>query len=240
MFARQVLASMLVTALVVAPAAAESSSAGNRAPLGSVSFSHAAQILGVPALESTTVFAGDLIQVGARGRAWVMLQNGMQLHISEKSQVQLAKPAAGDGAEFTVLAGQARFRTSAAQPLIGRLADATIRAESTEAVGIVAILNQRSAIIGAERGTLLITTAHNSRTVALKEGTMVDVTLAPDPQAVTPPQSAGTSNLTNWQLGMIAVLGVAAALGIGLALSLREGGLTDQQKRNLVSPFRFP
>lgn len=245
MMARRGLAALLI-ALLAIPATA-SPSTGSPAvaiPIGTISQSDFAIISGADAPAGTTVFSGDMIEVRPRGSAWVLLNGGMRVQVSSDSRVRLKELAGGvKRVEMEILNGAARFRTSEAAPVVARLADATVRAKGAKpAVGVVSVLSSRSAIIAAEKGELLVSTAHDGRSLTLREGEAVEVTLA-DAPAPGKPQGGGalgTTKLTGAQVAILGVVIAAVLTAIAVKLAMDNKGLTDAEKKNAVSPFKFP
>jgi hypothetical protein len=247
MMVRRGLAALLV-ALLAVPAAA-SPSPGTPAvatPIGTFSFSDTTFIGGATALAGTTVFSGDYIEVGPRGSAGILLKGGMQVRVSSDSRLRLKEISPANQIELEMLRGAVRFRTSQASPVLARLADAVVRAKGANpAIGIVSVLSKSKAMIGAEKGELLVTTAHDAKSVTLREGEAVEVTLedAPPPSPGQPQSGNKTTNahaLTGPQIATIGGLISAAVMSIGLWLAKNNDGLTDTQKNNMISPFKLP
>lgn len=238
--ARRVLA-IALSALLVIPAAASPSHPSSPAiPIGVFSYAEATNIGGAGALAGTTLFSGDFVDVGARGSAWVLLKNGMQVRVSSGSRTRLTElPGNAKHVEMELLAGAARFRTTETSQVVARLADATARAKGAKpAVGIISLLSPKRAIIGAESGELLVSTAHDRKSVTLHEGESVEVTLADAPAPAQPQGgSTGASTLSTTQVAVLGVVLAVIAIAIGVKLSLDEKGLTAQQIGNIVSPF---
>lgn len=244
MMARRVLAAILV-ALLAVPAGASPPKVSPVAaiPIGTFSYSDSAIIGGAGALAGTTVFSGDVIEVGPRGSAWILLNGGMQVRVSSSTRLRLAQL---DGStklvEMEMFSGAARFRTSEASPVVARLADATVRAKGAKpTVGIISILSPRKAMVGAELGELLLITAHDGRSITVREGEAVELALS-DPPPGKPQGKSGAAGASTSRKGLIAtvIVGGIMAAGIGIALAVNNKGLTDQEKQNLVSPFKFP
>jgi hypothetical protein len=236
MIARQVLAAVLAAALVLPVGAAPANPGETARPLGTLAISEATKIGNVSAVPGTTVFHGDVIATGATGKANIALRGGPQIMLGADSSARL-KGSAGP-VEVEVLRGTARFRTTAETPVVARLADGTLQAKpGTSAVGLISYLTGNKALIGAEKGDLELRTARGGKSVRLREGESVEVTLAPDPTAPPPPPATA---LTGPQVMIIVIISSVAILAVGLKLALDKEGLSDAQKRNLVSPFGFP
>lgn len=239
MFARQALAALLCILLAVPALALPTGTGARPAALGSLTYGEGILISNSSALPGSTIFSGDTIEVGARGNAFIALMGGMQIRLAEQTRVRLAK--VDSGVEIEMIKGRAFFRTSGQHPVIARLADATLRAKGeTSAVGVVAVLSDTKAIFGAEKGEFLLSTAHDGRSVGLKAGEAVEVTLVPDPQAVPPGGTSNASSLSGKRAALVALITGAIATSVAVLLTQQGSGLTDTQKKNLVSPFRFP
>ncbi len=190
MLTKQALAVILLLLLAV-PAWA------NPIVVGSVSRSQAATVRGTDLTPGHTIFSDDIIVVGTHGSAWIALTGGAQVQLGENSQVRLSKTT--DNVQLTIDRGLASFRTAEKSGLEASLADATIRsANGMPAVGIVSVRSPQSAIIAAQKGALLISTAHDGKSLTLREGEGVEVMLVP-----------GKSN----SHGAAIIGGVAAASG---------------------------
>jgi hypothetical protein len=90
-------------ALVILFAAASASA--NPTVVGSVMSSQGATVRGTALSPGSTLFAGDTIEVGPHGNAWIALSNGGQVQVSENSQAQITKLA--DTYALTVERGNA-------------------------------------------------------------------------------------------------------------------------------------
>jgi ferric-dicitrate binding protein FerR (iron transport regulator) len=222
---------------MVHPVGAAPASSGETAkPLGTLAISEATKIGNVSVVPGTTIFHGDVITTGSTGNAYIALRGGPQVMLGADSSARL-KGSAGP-VEVEVLRGTARFRTTAETPVVARLADGTLQAKSgTSAVGLISHLTGNKALIGTEIGELELRIARGGKSVRLREGESVEVTLAPDP---TPPPPPPARALTGPQVMIIVVISSAVILAVGLKLAMDRAGLTDTQKRNLVSPFGFP
>lgn len=171
MLTKQALALILFLILAV-PAWA------NPIVVGSVSRSQAATVRGAELTPGHTIFSDDTIVVGMHGSAWIALTGGAQVQLGENSQVSLTKTT--DRVQLTIDRGLASFRTAENSEFAALLGEATIRsANGMPAVGIISVRNPQSAIIAAKKGALLVSTAHDSKSVTLEEGQAVEIALAP-------------------------------------------------------------
>lgn len=211
----------------------------NPGVIGSATGAKSAKVRGAELAAGTTIFSGDTIEVGANGGAWISIAGGGVVHVAENSQVRLSQVS--DAVQLELQRGGFSFRIQD-KPLVGRLADATIRsADGSPAVGLVAMLSPTLAIVAAEKGELLVSAARTPRTVRLRERENVTLTLAPDPQDTT--GFAGSQGLTNLTTAHVILIGTVAATVISLValhINANEAGLSQQQKKEAVSPFRFP
>ena len=249
MMFRRGLAALLIAVLAVPLAASANTGATvSAAPIGSFSYSNSVMVGGASALAGTTVFSGDTVEVGPRGSAGILLNGGMQVLVSSASRLRLKEIAAGKNQfEMEMFSGAARFRTSAAAPLLARLADATVRAKgANSAVGIISVLSRNKAIIGAEQGELLVSTAHDGKSLTLHEGETLELTLANEPASAQKDADKGKGNGNGAYMfsgKQIAVLGSVLAGSIllaGITVANRNNGLTRARQQDLISPFRLP
>ncbi|HWQ03171.1 MAG TPA: hypothetical protein VNL38_01710 [Candidatus Nitrosotenuis sp.] len=232
---REALVAALVASLVLPAWAGPAGAEVTARALGTLASGEATSIRNVGAVPGTTIFSGDIVDVGAQGSAYISVLGGTQVVLGSDSRARMAK--AGNLVEVEVLRGRARFRSTENAPVVGRLGDATLRSSNgAAAVGIISMVAANKAYIAAEKGELILQAAYSAKSVTLREGEAVEVSLAPPPAAPPPPASA----LTGTQITFIVIAITAVALGIGLKLALDKDGLTDAQKRNLVSPFTFP
>jgi len=228
MFARHFLASVLILALAV-PGWSTASIVGTAAA------SQSATVRGSALLPGSTIFSGDTIQVGTNGTVSIAVTGGAQVRVGPRSQVRLSKDK--EKTRLEIGSGSASFRVAPDVSFEAQLADATIRSTGEgPAVGVVLVADLNRALIAAEKGTLLVRTAHDARSVTLKEGEGVEVSLAPDPQGTN---RVDAPMLSGRRIAILAVvtIGIVAAIAIWRGTT---GQLTDEQKRNAVSPFRFP
>ena len=223
---------------------------GDPIVVGNVASSQSATVRGTTLAPGSTIFSGDTVEVGTRGSAWITLTGGAQVKVAENSQVRLAKTT--DSIQLIIDRGGALFRTAEKSPVEALLGDATIRsADGSPAVGIIIVQDAQSAVIAAQKGMLLINTAHDSKTVTLREGERAEATLVPQQDtdqdknkkkkkrggAVVLP--AGSS-LTAGKAVLIAAILGGLTTAIALLLSDRETKHTTTDNCNAVSPFRCP
>lgn len=227
MFGRQFLASVLIAVLAIPVWCSPT-------VVGTTAASQSATVRGSALLPGSTIFSGDTIQVGTKGTASIALTGGAQVRVGPESQVRLSRE--GEKALLEIGRGSASFRVTSDMPFEARLADATIRGTgSGPAVGVILMQDAQKVLIAAEKGELVVSTAHDSRSMTLKEGEGVEVTLAPEPE--------GTSRTSATTLsGKKVAIMAAVAIGIVAAIAIWRGTteLSDEEKRNAVSPFRFP
>jgi len=244
MMVRRGLAVLLI-ALLAVPATASPSTGSPvvAVPIGTISQSDATNVGGAGALPGTTVFSGDTIEVGPRGSAWILMNGGRHVRVSSDSRIRMVEPAGANRIEMEIFSGAARFRSGEKAVMVARLADATVRAKGTQpAVGLISVLSRRLAVISSEKGELLVSTAHDRKSLTLREGEAVEVTLA-DAPAPGKPQSGGStgaSSLTGQQVAILGSVVAAILIAIGIKLAMDNKNLTNQQKQDAVSPFKFP
>ena len=147
--------------------------------IGTVQTSKLATLRGANLVAGTTVCDGDTINVAPQGSAWVSLPGGGAVLIGQNSEISFQKTAQAE-AEFEIESGQVKFRSSDASPVHAILGDASIESLKGPAIGYITMYGQTSAIIGAEKGDILITLAHDGSTKTLHEGSAIAVRLVPD------------------------------------------------------------
>ncbi|HEV2340448.1 MAG TPA: hypothetical protein VGS15_01460 [Candidatus Acidoferrales bacterium] len=147
--------------------------------IGTVQTSKLATLRGANLVAGTTVCDGDTIHVAPQGSAWVSLPGGGAVLIGQNSEISFQKTAQA-AAEFEIESGQVKFRSSDASSVHAILGDASIESLKGPAIGYITMYGQTSAIIGAEKGDILITLAHDGSTKTLHEGSAIAVRLVPD------------------------------------------------------------
>ena len=147
--------------------------------IGTVQTSKLATLRGANLVAGTTVCDGDTINVAPQGSAWVSLPGGGAVLIGQNSEISFQKTSQA-AAEFEIESGQVKFRSSDASPVHAILGDASIESLKGPAIGYITMYGQTSAIIGAEKGDILITLAHDGSTKTLHEGSAIAVRLVPD------------------------------------------------------------
>jgi hypothetical protein len=233
MIGRQLLATVL-TGLLAVPAWA-----GAEPAVGTAGPSVAATVRGSSIAPDTPLFSGDVVDVSARGSAALNFGHGSTVQLGEKSTLRIEK---GDNhVAFELLRGRATFCSSEEFPVEAHLTGIRIRSASGgTAAGKVVFRSSRVVAIAAEHGNLLILATRDSRNVSLHEGESMEMRLDA-PQSSSGAAVQGTSPVVshhNWLTATI--IAGAVGIGVGFAVARGEGGLSTQQKQNLVSPFVFP
>lgn len=227
MVGRKTLA-VLLTSLLAIPAGAASEIVGTILQI------QGANVGGVTPAAGTTVFSGDYFDVSAAGSAEIALRGGGVVHLGAESRARLK--TAGEKIQLVMSRGRARFRTTVTSLVEARLADATAAAlGNAPAVGIVALIGPKTGLFAAEKGTFVVSTAHDGKSMTLREGESVTLTLSP-----APPQPAGGAPALGGPLiATIAIASTVAFSLIFLAGPHDDPPLTDRQLRDAVSPFRL-
>jgi hypothetical protein len=212
---------------------------GGAEALGNITASNAATVRGTKLTPGSTVFSGDAITVGEHGATRIALASGAQAEILGNSRVQLTKT--GERIQMTVDRGQASFHTSGSNELEALVADASVRpADGRETSAVIQSLSVTHAVIAAEKGTLLVTTAHDGKTYTVREGDAADLSVASAGQqnGGTVPAGKAAPSISNSKkkvawivVGMGGATAVAAYL-----LARREATITLQ---NEISPAKL-
>ena len=233
---RKVLAAFLVV-VAVSPAW------GAAEPLGSITSSNAATVRDAKLTAGSTVFSGDVISVAAHGATRIALSSGAQAEVLGNSSVQLTKVK--DKIQMTVGRGQASFHTSGNSGISALVADATVRpAGGAETSAVIQSLSETHTVVAAEKGALLVTTAHDGKTYTVNEGQAADLSAAPDPQQNGGAAPAGkaapaVSSLPNNALIWTVVLVGAGTAVTAYLLSRRETTQSTTTLQNEISPAKL-
>lgn len=149
--------------------------------VGTVQTSRLATLHGANLVSGTTVWDGDSISVASGGSAWVSVPMGSAIVVGQNSEIQFRKTGENT-VEFELETGQVEFRSSDASYVRAILGDATVQSLKGDAIGYITMFGQNSAIIGAKKGDILITVAHDGSSRTIHEGSAISVRLAPDTQ----------------------------------------------------------
>lgn len=192
----------------------------------------------------TTLFSGDTIAVAAKGGAWLSLERGGQLRLGEQSEARLHR--SDERVQVEVLSGRVLFGASENTPVEVWLGDARIRATGAgAAAGAVTMRGPSKAVISAEQGFLRVYTEHDEKSVTLRAGEAVEVTLTETQaatQVMTPEEKkkkkrSGGVWLSGHKVAILTVVMIGSTFLAGWAVP-NETNVTNP--RNLVSPFAFP
>jgi ferric-dicitrate binding protein FerR (iron transport regulator) len=238
---RKVLATLLI-------AVASSPTWGAAEPLGSITTASAATVRNTNLSEGSTVFSGDIISVATNGVTRIALNGGAQVQILGGSLIRLNKAA--EKIQVIVDQGQASFHSSGNNGISALVADATVRpANGEETSAFIQSLSETHAVIEAEKGALLITTAHDGKTYTVSEGEAADLSAveaspSADPQQNSgaapagksaPAYSAPSKRVVIWT---VAILG-AAAVGTSVYLIRKEHKPSTTDLGNEISPSKL-
>ncbi|HEU5410485.1 MAG TPA: hypothetical protein VFU57_05660, partial [Candidatus Acidoferrales bacterium] len=136
--------------------------ASNIPILGTVADSQFATVRGIALANGTNVYDGDVISTGDKGNAWISMPGGAGLLLGAQTQVQISRHETRGPVDFDLAQGTVKFHSTNATFVEGLLYDATIRpADSPDASGYIEMTGPHSAIIGSDKGNILITTEHN-------------------------------------------------------------------------------
>lgn len=240
---RQFIAFVLVGALA-SPAWSGSSSV-----VGVALNTQGAQVRGQSLTTGATIFSGDGISVDEKGDARISLPGGGQIEVLANSAAVLTR---GENAvQMVVERGSATFRSEPDTAVEALMADATIRAVSGKsAIGVITLESPDSAVVVADKNALEISTAHDSRTLVVPQGSAARITLVsqqdggqtPSPTASQIPAPAGQGSpgftLTNKKtFAIVALIVGGGLLTAGLIVAHHEHKVPNVI--NEVSPFQL-
>jgi hypothetical protein len=215
---------IILTALLAVPSWASTP------VVGTVQDSNSAAVRGTPLVPGTTVFSEDKIEVGANGRALIGFPGGAQLQLQASSEVTILRADKTDRLQVEIGRGVARFRSSAQTQLDAVLADATIRpANGSAGGGYIAFLSPTTAAVGAEKGALVITTAHDGASATIPEGSTMSVRIVSDDTG----SGVQPAVANRGKVVLLGLLIMAGVIGAAIGSNLAEGS-----QKNPTSPFK--
>jgi FecR protein len=233
---RKVLAMLLVVV-------AASPAWGATEPLGSIATANAATVRDTNLSEGSTVFSGDVISVAANGSTRIALNGGAQVEVLANSSVRLTKT--DEKIQMRIDRGQASFHFSGNSGVSALVADATVRpSNSGETSAVIESYSDTHAIVAAERGSLLVTTAHDGKTYTINEGEAADLSATTEPQqnggAVpagrsAPAIGAPSKTVVIWTVAIVGAGAVAASV----MLVRREHRPSNTSLGNEISPSKI-
>jgi hypothetical protein len=204
---------------------------GASSAIGTVQESTEALIRGTSLVPGTTIFSDDRIAVGARGGATITLAGGGQIQLLENTAVQIRRASAAQGLQIAIDRGITRFRGTEQTPIEAVLADATIRtANGPAGGGYVSVVSPTSAVIGAEKGALLVTTEHDGSTITVPEGSAMTVRMAPE-------DDSKHTTVKKRRAALIIILG-AIIVGGAAAAAIAANQSSRSQDKGALSPFK--
>lgn len=203
--------------------------------VGTVARSTGATSGGTVLQSGSTVFSGDVVEVSPTGAAWIALEGGARVQISSATQVRLER----SGEKVSLELGRGRVAFRAGSGFEARLGDATVRAAGSAATGHVYWTEERRALIASEKGELIVTAAGSAKSITLREGEGVEVTLEPAPA----PQVGNPANANTLSRRWVVILGLIVGVtvtAIAIALNRGETEISQRDRGNEISPFKFP
>lgn len=204
--------------------------------IGTVQGSRSAMVRGTSLVVGTTVYSDDNIETQTGGNALISLQGGGQLQLLSDSAAQVVRAADGNGMQVVVHRGIARFRATGQVPVAAVLEDATIRsAGGAGGAGYVAVSSPTTAVIGAEKGDLVVTTEHDGKSVTVTEGTAVSVKMVADEASPDDKDFKYPKKTHAKAVIIVGALLIAGALVAAVAMALSE---PPHANPPAVSPFR--
>ena len=182
----------------------------------------------------TTVYSGDTLRTSSGALVSLGLSSAM---FAPESRARFSRWQGRPRIELE--RGRMSLRSSAGAPVEARLADAIINGIGTESTILsVAVLSEKRAIVSAERGSVIVRTPRDGKSVRLRTGESAEVAMA----TVAPQESSGGANAPTMSRGRTAVLIGVIIGGVSLAAwALRpDGDLARSSKQDLISPYQLP
>ena len=238
MVLRSLLAAIVVFALLFPTPGWAAAIVGSAGPITG------ATVRGASLQQGTNVFSGDVLEVGPGGSGVLTFGHNAMVRFGEETAARLERQQGTVALEL--LRGRMVFRSTSGQRVEGHVGDAAILpAQAQEVIASLAYRNPKLVVVAAQRGTLVVATAHDGRSVTVPQGEMVEVALDDDTTPAKPPTAAGTppppppsNGPSGKKWGTWVLLGGGAVLITGLILS--EQNETTNPCTNQVSPAQFP
>lgn len=215
---------------------------GGGEPLGNITSSSGATVRDMKLAPGSTVFIGDVISVATHGGARIALTGGGQAEILGNSSVRLTMT--DNKIQMAVDRGQASFHTSGGNGINALVANATVRpADGAETSAVIQSLSETHAIVAAEKGALLVTTAHDGMVYTVREGEAADLSAASGPQKNGGAVPAGRA-APPFSARKKAVVWIVVIVGGGVAitaylLARSETKLSTTTLVNEISPTKL-
>jgi len=233
---RKILVGVLTVAIV-------SPAWGGGEPLGSITSSQNATVRDTKLMTGSTLFNGDVISVGEHGASQIALSGGAQAEILASSLVRVTK--VDNKIRIAVDRGQASFHNSGATNMELMVADATVRSgDGGASSAVIQSLSNTHAVIAAEKGALVFTTAHDGKSYTLREGEAADLSVAPEEQqgggGPAPAGKSAPRGVNNKKAVIWTVVILSAGVAIAAYLLVRrEVQLSPTQLGNEISPTKL-
>ncbi len=224
---RQLIAVIIIPLFAVPLCAASP----NAAFIGTITSAAAATVAGTALANGTNIYDGDVISTSDHGDAWVSLPGGAGILLGENSEAQIRRESPTGPIIFDIAQGEVKFRSTDKTLVNGYLYDTTIApADSSNASGYVEFTSPRTAIIAAKTGDLLVTTTHDGSSRLIPAGSMMAVSLVPNPN-----QDQNQNRTAKRRTGLIVLLGVAL-IGTIAVIAI----VLNHHSHPAVSPSNFP
>jgi hypothetical protein len=236
--ARQLLAAVIALAVAFPVAALPAKSTASKPEVaGIVAVAAAAAVRDAGAPAGTTIYSGDTLQTFVGGA--IVAIGDSQVRFGAESRARLLREQGR--VQVEIQRGRMSLRSSASSPVEARLADAVITPGDSAIAGI-AVLSESKAMVTAERGSVTLRTSRDDKSVTLRPGESVEVTLWPEeqqPQDERERRRRGGAPLLSGK--KVAILGAVLLGGISFAAWLiqHDNDLSAGQKQDLISPYQL-
>jgi len=233
---RQFLAAFLSSLLFALPSLSAPQTAAIAGP------SKGATVRGREVIQGANIFNGDTVESAQGGDSLLLLDHNATVRVLGDTSARFFK--CGDRSVVQLLRGQVIFRATPKRPVEVQLGDAVIRSSpGQDVVGTISLTTPATASLTAQQGSFTVTTAHDKKSVLVRQGENREAQLT-QPSASSPnPPICGVEAAVGSQPSTTAwvMIGLgAAALAIPLGLRGQQTQLTCAQKGALVSPYQFP
>jgi hypothetical protein len=209
--------------------------------VGNITSSNAATIRETALTTGSTVFSGDAISVGIHGVTRIAFANGAQAEVLGNSAVRLNR--ADNKIQMVLDRGQASFHTSGGKDIETIVADASVRAaDGNETSAIIQSLSESHAVIAAQKGALVVTTAFDGKQYTVREGEAADLSMAPEAQqggAIPAGRAAPRVRASKKRAIVILIAGGAGVALAAYFLTRGEPAQSTTTLQNEISPTKL-
>jgi ferric-dicitrate binding protein FerR (iron transport regulator) len=168
----------------------------------------------------------------------VTLSGGSRVMFDPNSEARMVR----DGSVLALLLqrGGAAFTSSSKSLVEARMLDVTLRPQNpaAQSIAYISYKDSKHAVLYADRGAWLVTSAHDGNTIVLQPGNKLEGAIAPLAQDPNDPQNK--KNKKKWAIfwigGALGVTATALGLAFGKSECTLQGGGNGYNPSCTISP----